>query len=255
MGEDEDQSKPQDEGRPENLAKSEAPKAAANCVADALQHASGKPTWQQRWGLRAAWCATVFGLIGLIAVPSKWVLSEREAARVLNLDMLAINLPRPTFTEARTRVTTQAPAGASEVPAENKAAPDLRMQGSAPALPVATSGPIISQKSARETVHAKPSASDSKIGKTLPRKAAAIRKALKKEKAPGPALAKSQSKRRLAARAGPRSKLHVTPVSRARAQRLAAASKQNRTVSGKKARQCGTGTSRGRMNCDRVRNR
>lgn len=250
MGEDENQSKPQDEGPPENLAKAEAAKAGTHSFADAPQHAPGKPAWRQRWGLRAAWCVTVIGLIGLIAVPSRWVLSEREAARVLNLDMLAIN-SRPTFAEAR--VTTQAPAGAAEVPAENEAAPDVLRPGSAPALPVATSGPIISQKPAGESVHAKPSAPRSKIGKTLPKKAAAIRKAVKKARSP--VLAKSQTKRRLAARAGPRSKLHVAPVSRARTQRLEAASKQNRTVSGKKARQCGAGTSHGRKNCDRVRNR
>lgn len=250
MGEDEGQSKLQDEGPPENLVKSEAAKAAANCFANTLQDAPEKQTWRQRWGMLAIWCVTVIGLIGLIAVPSRWVLSEREAARVLNLDMLAIN-SRPAFAE--TRVTAQAPAGAAEVPAENEVAPDVLRPGSAPALPVATSGPIISQKPARESVHATPSARGSKIGKTLPKKAAAIRKAVKKAR--GPVLAKSPSKRRLAARAGPRSKLHVAPVSRARTQRFEAAPKQNRTVSGKKARQCGASTSHGRKNCDRVRNR
>jgi hypothetical protein len=250
MGEDEDQSKPQDEGPPENLAKAEAAKAGTHGFVDAPQHAPGKPTWRQRWGLRAAWSVTVIGLIGLIAVPSRWVLSEREAARVLNLDMLAIN-SRPSFAEAPARVTTQASAGTSEVPAENEAAPDLLRPGSAPALPVVTSGPIISQKPARQTVHAKPSAPGSKIGKTLSKKAAAIRKAVKKARSP--VLAKSQSKRRLAARAGPRSKLHVAPVAHARTQRFEAASKQDRTVSGKKARQCGAGTSHGRKNCDRAK--
>jgi hypothetical protein len=252
MGEDEDQSKVQDEGPPENVAKAEAAKAGPNCFAHAWQDAPAKHTWLQLWGLRAAWCVTVIGLIGLVAVPSRWVLSEREAARVLNVDMLAIN-SRPTFAEARARVPTQAPAGVSEVPAENEAVPDLLGPESAPALSVATGGPIISQKRSRETVHAKPSAPGSKIGKTRPKKAAAVRKAVKKAR--GPVLAKSKSEPRPSAQAGPRSKLHVGPGSRARTHRLEAAPKQNRTVSGKKARQCAASTNHGRRNCDRVKNR
>lgn len=245
MGEDEDQSKPYGDG-PDNLTKADAANSDNNRLADALQHATNKRAWRQLWGLRAAWCVTVFGLIGLIAVTSKWVLTEREAARALNLDMLAIN-SRATFPEPRVRVTTQALAGASEVPAENKAAPELVMPSSAPALPAATSVP---QKTVREIVHEKPSAPASRLGKVLAKKAAITRKALKKAR--GSDLAKSQSKRTLGAGPAPNPTSHVALMSRARTQRLQAALRQYRMMNGKKVLQCGARTRHARKNCDRV---
>lgn len=245
MGEDEEQSKPHGEG-PDNLPKADAANSDNNRLADSLQHATNKRAWRQLWGLRAAWCVTVFGLIGLIAVTSKWVLTERQAARALDLDMLAIN-SRATFPEPRVRETTRALAGAFEVPAENEAVPDLVRPSSAPALPAATSVP---RKTVRDIVPGKPSAPASRLGKVLAKKAPIARKALKKAR--GSDLAKSQSKRTPGARPAPNSTPHAALMSRARTQRLQAALRQYRMMNGKKVLQCGARTRHGRKNCDRV---